>query len=92
MVGTLSQPNDQRTDGPFATLERARDAVRESDKKQAGDVLVLLRGGSYQLKKTVVFGLQDSGQGDSHVTYKLIPARRLFLAQDRKSKIGWTVV
>ena len=89
--GTLSQPNDQRTDGPFATLERARDAVRESDKKQAGDVLVLLRGGSYQLKKTVVFGLQDSGQGDSHVTYKAYPGETPVFSSGQEIK-NWKPV
>ena len=71
--GTLSQPNGQQTDGPFATLERARDAVRESGRNQSVDVVVLIRGGTYQLKKTVMFGLQDSGQGDSTVTYAAWP-------------------
>ncbi len=67
--GTSSEPNAQQTDGPFATLERARDAVRESAKSRSGDVVVLVRGGTYRLKKTVVFGLQDSGRGDSTITY-----------------------
>ena len=28
--GTLASPNAAKTDGPFATLQRARDAVRET--------------------------------------------------------------
>ena len=32
--GTLAAPNAQRSDGPFATLERARDAVRDLKKQQ----------------------------------------------------------
>jgi hypothetical protein len=44
--GTLSEPNDPRTDGPFATLQRARDAVRESLKNRSGDIVVLIRGGN----------------------------------------------
>jgi hypothetical protein len=71
--GTFSEPTAQRTDGPFATLERARDAVRESGKDQLGDVVVLVRGGTYRLTKTVVFGLQDSGSGDSKITYAAWP-------------------
>jgi len=71
--GTASKPNEQGTDGPFATLDRARDAVRESGKTRSGDVVVLVRGGTYRLKKTVVFGLSDSGQGDSTITYSAYP-------------------
>jgi len=54
--GQLDQPNPTSTDGPFATLARARDAVREL--KRHGDqqeILVLIRGGVYRLKETVGF-------------------------------------
>ncbi|MDH7570140.1 MAG: hypothetical protein QHJ73_11205, partial [Armatimonadota bacterium] len=34
--GTLSAPNQGRTDGPFATLERARDAIRQLKKREGG--------------------------------------------------------
>ncbi|QDU37998.1 hypothetical protein Mal4_23180 [Maioricimonas rarisocia] len=71
--GTLPEPNAGRTDGPFATLERARYAVRESGKNRSGDVVVLIRGGTYRLKETVVFGVHDSGRGDSTVTYAAYP-------------------
>src|SRR6056297_2047047 len=49
--GRLAEPSPQRTDGPFASLARARDAVRESlnsvresDDGQSRDVVVLVRG------------------------------------------------
>ncbi|PHS04867.1 MAG: peptidase, partial [Blastopirellula sp.] len=71
--GTISEPNDLRTDGPFSTIERARDEVRRSGKNRSGDVLILIRGGTYQLKKTVVFGIEDSGQEDTTVTYAAYP-------------------
>lgn len=71
--GTLAVPNQQQSDGPFATLERARDAVRESGQNRSGDVTVLIRGGTYRLAKTVVFSLQDSGHGESTVTYAAYP-------------------
>jgi len=71
--GTLAKPNGQRTDGPFATLARARDAVRESGNFQSEDVTVLIREGTYRLTKTVVFGLQDSATGGSTVTYAAYP-------------------
>ena len=71
--GQLAEPNAQQTDGPFATLERARDAVRELKQEQAKNIVVLIRGGSYQLSKTIVFGLEDSGVGKSTITYAAFP-------------------
>lgn len=48
-------------DGPIATLEEARLQVRELKKQQPGQpVEVLIKGGVYPLRETVVFGLKDS--------------------------------
>ncbi len=71
--GTLAAPNAQRNDGPFATLERARDAVRDLKKQKASNIIVLVREGTYRLNETVVFGMQDSPQGDSTITYAAYP-------------------
>lgn len=71
--GTLPEPNSKRTDGPFSTLQRARDAVRESIRNRSGDVVVLIRGGTYCLNRTVVFGIKDSPGGDSTITYAAYP-------------------
>jgi len=67
--GTLAEPDAQKNDGPFASLERARDAVRELKQKKAGDIVVLIRGGNYALDQTVVFGLEDAGQKEASITY-----------------------
>ena len=46
--GQLNQPNRQGTDGPFATLVRARDAVRALKRRRDKQtILVLIRGGVY---------------------------------------------
>ncbi|WP_442512196.1 right-handed parallel beta-helix repeat-containing protein [Novipirellula sp. SH528] len=71
--GTAAEPNAQQTDGPFATLGRARDAVRELNASQSADIVVLVRGGTYRLNKTIVFGLQDSPQDDATITYAAYP-------------------
>ncbi|MCC9654566.1 right-handed parallel beta-helix repeat-containing protein [Rhodopirellula sp. JC737] len=71
--GTLSEPNGLRTDGPFATLQRARDAVRKSGKNRSGDVVVFIRGGIYRLNKTVVFGVQDAPINEATITYAAYP-------------------
>ncbi|NND95977.1 MAG: right-handed parallel beta-helix repeat-containing protein [Pirellulaceae bacterium] len=89
--GTLAEPNPQRTDGPFATLERARDAVGQWKRSQTGDVTVLIRGGTYRLIKTVVFGLKDSGQNDSIVTYAAYPGETPVFSSGQEIK-DWRTV
>ena len=84
--GTLSRPNSQGTDGPFATLTRARDAVRDLKKRKSTDILVLVREGTYPLEKTVVFGLQDSAEGDSTVTYAAYPGETPVFSSGREIK------
>lgn len=89
--GTLADPNAQGTDGPFASLERARDAVRGSEKKRSNDVVVLIRDGLYPLSKTVVFGREDSGEGDFTVTYAAYPSETPVFSSSREIT-GWRTV
>ena len=61
-TGKLEQPNQDKTDGPFATIEKARDAIRilkETKKLPKGNVVVEIRGGVYELTKTVEFEAND---------------------------------
>ncbi|MBL8994839.1 MAG: right-handed parallel beta-helix repeat-containing protein, partial [Spirochaetia bacterium] len=59
--GTLAAPNSAKTDGPFLSPPRARDALRESKKKNAsGPFVVELREGTYPLSETLVFRAEDS--------------------------------
>jgi hypothetical protein len=89
--GSLAERDAQGTDGPFATLERARDAVRELKKSKRTDIVVLVRGGIYQTRKTVVFGLADSGAGDSTITYAAYPGERPVFSSGRQIE-GWKMV
>ena len=73
-TGTLTKPNAQKSDGPFTSLERARNAVRELKAEEVGkDIIVQIRGGEYQLGETLVFGLEDSGTNDTTITYEAFP-------------------
>ena len=59
---------------PFATLARARDAVR--DKKVPApdrDFTVLIRGGTYRMRETLVFALPDSAAPGRSITYAAFP-------------------
>ena len=68
--GALPAPNEARTDGPFATIARARDAVRQEKRTVAKkDFVVLFRGGIYRLAETVVFSLDDAAPQGGTITY-----------------------
>ena len=90
--GTLPEPNVPGTDGPFATLQRARDAVRESGKNRSVDVVVLIRGGIYRLNKTVVFfGVQDGPTSDATVTYAAYPGETPVFSSAQEIN-GWNTL
>lgn len=56
--GKLAEPNAEKTDGPFRTLEKARDAVRTLPKEGAPKTVVV-RGGTYELSQPFVLGAED---------------------------------
>ncbi|MGJ8650346.1 MAG: right-handed parallel beta-helix repeat-containing protein [Opitutaceae bacterium] len=87
--GTLAAPDAR--DGPFATLARARDAVRELKQQRTTDIVVFIREGTYRLDETVVFGLEDSGVGDATVTYAAYPGETPIFSSGREIK-GWRKV
>jgi hypothetical protein len=78
--GELAEPNAAGTDGPFATLARARDAIRQWKSQSGGQVplavKVLVRGGQYSLAETLTLTAEDSGTAKMPVVYGPIPARR----------------
>ena len=66
--GTLAQP--------FATLERARDAIRTLKAHgglPAGGVRVVVRGGTYRLRETFALSAQDSGDALQPIVYQSAP-------------------
>ncbi|TWU46921.1 right-handed parallel beta-helix repeat-containing protein [Rubripirellula reticaptiva] len=89
-AGTLPDPDQSGGNGPFATLQRARDAVRELG-TPSKSVLVHVRGGTYRLSETVVFGLEDSPQGDSTITYAAYPGETPVFSSG-KEIAGWKKV
>jgi parallel beta-helix repeat protein len=52
-------------DGPFVTLKRARDAIREQRNRGiTTQFTILVRGGTYRLNETLTLGPEDSGTND----------------------------
>ena len=81
--GTLKEPDEQKNDGPFATLARARDAVRELKKSgMAKNIHVQIRGGHYRIHETIVFGVDDSGEGDFSIAYEAYPNEEPVFSSD----------
>jgi len=71
--GTLAEPNAAKSDGPLASLERARNEIRK--RKQAGGlpdggVTVSIAGGLYERGQTFELGPEDSGTEKSPIAYR----------------------
>jgi len=74
---------------PFATIQRAREAVR--GKIMDGltrDILVEIRGGTYPVTETLTFGPEDSGTEKFSITYAAAPGEQVILSGGRKIT-GW---
>jgi hypothetical protein len=88
--GRLTEANAARTDGPFATLERARDEVRRL--KAAGPLAqpvdIRLRGGIYRVGRAIEFTPEDSGSAATPVTYAAYPGERPVISGGRPIS-GW---
>lgn len=74
---------------PFATLERARDAVRAA--KSGGPVTVEVRGGLYEMKRPLVLTEQDSGTARNPILWRTPKGRTARLVGGR-FVTGWKLV
>src|SRR5262245_31178740 len=74
---TGSDINPGTRNRPFATLERAREAVRTTGIGKVRKVIV--HGGSYELRATLTLGPQDSGTASRPVTWQSAPGESVRL-------------
>lgn len=79
--GTLSSPNDGKTDGPFASLVKARDASR-----LAKGATVYVREGTYFLNEPLILTSEDSG-----TTFSAYENEKPIISGGRQIK-GWKKV
>src|SRR3990172_6911036 len=79
---------------PFATIERARAAVRDLARPlPTGGVTVYLRGGTYIRTSTFALGRPDSGEPGSALTYTAYPGEAVrLLGGVVLPAAGWSVV
>jgi hypothetical protein len=85
--GRLPSPNSEDSDGPFATLEVARDAIRRH-KEEASfpeeGFTVSVREGTYASEVAFTFDERDSGQPDAPIVYRAFPRENPILSGGRK--------
>ena len=89
--GKLKSPNKAKTDGSFATITRARDAIRSLSAKvrKSARIQVLIRGGRYQLTEPLVFLPEDSGTKAYPITYQAYRSEIPVISGGREIA-GWT--
>jgi hypothetical protein len=68
-TGRLASPNATRTDGPLASLEGARQAVRRLSRPLTEPVQVTFAAGTYRINREVTFDAGDAGESGRTITY-----------------------
>ncbi len=71
--GRLAAPNRDSSDGPFVTLSRARDAIRQLKKTSGlpdGGVTVWIAPGMYCLEQGLELTAEDSGLAGKPIVYR----------------------
>ena len=87
--GKVAEPKDN--DGPFASIGRARDAIRQWKAAQGGlkePVTVRIRGGEYFLSETISFTPEDSGTQQCPISYEAFPGEQPVLCGGQ-TITGW---
>ena len=62
--------NPGTVEAPFKTIQKARDAVRQINRKMDGDIIVYLCGGTYRIDETILFDQRDSGTEKQRIIYQ----------------------
>lgn len=88
--GRLPAPNRSKRDGPFATMARARDAVRQmhATERKRRPATVFLRRGTYFLSEPIVFTPDDSGTKEAPVAYRAYGDGAVVISGGRRIT-GW---
>jgi parallel beta-helix repeat protein len=91
-TGTEPSPASDLSDGPFATLERAVEFLRQVKKSQGGTlrqpVCILLREGTHFLAKPLYLTPEDSGTAENPVVFASYPGEQAVVSGGFLVK-GW---
>ena len=80
--GRLANPTPDQTDGPFRTLERARDRIRELEGRAATTepVAVIVDEGVYTFDRSFTLNERDGGAPGAPVIYQARPGKKVILS------------
>lgn len=82
--------NPGTKDKPFQTIDHARDRVSTVTGTMSEDIVVYLRGGTYELASSVIFDANDSGTNGHTVAYKAFPGETPIVSGGQAIK-GWSL-
>ncbi|MBP8130980.1 MAG: right-handed parallel beta-helix repeat-containing protein [Candidatus Hydrogenedentes bacterium] len=85
--GRIAEPSRDGTDGPFATIQHARDVVRTLPKDYP--IMVFVREGVYPVAEPIRFAPEDSGGPNGPVIYTAYRSEKPVLHGGRVVT-GWT--
>jgi len=76
---------------PFATIEKARDKIRELKQNKGFDnsIKVFLREGTYSLDKTFTLTSEDSGEIGKEITYQAYFGEKVIISGGKKINLNW---
>ena len=87
--GKLPSPNADKTDGPFASIPRALDALKASSTRGG---TILLRAGSYRLEKTLDLYPPNSGTDTHPLVIAGYPGEKVEIDGSMPISGAWTKV
>ena len=85
--GKLREANRRKTDGPFASLEKAREAIRALKRNGGslkGGITVYIREGVFPRNETFRLTVEDSGTGASPIVWRTYPPEKVQLVGGRE--------
>ena len=89
-VATDGNENNPGTkDKPFATLTRARDAVRQIKKRTSEPITVHVRGGTYYLSEPIIFTPEDSVTEENPITYTAYGNEKVTISGAVELELNW---
>lgn len=78
--GRLARPNAAKSDGPLASLDGARLAVRKLPRPLVEPVRVVVAGGTYRIDQAVAFDGRDSGENGRVISYEAAPGAEVIIS------------
>jgi len=84
-----SDENPGTMQKPFATVEKAKNTVREMVTTSREPIQILLRKGTYYLKQPLELSSDNSGTAEAPVTYAAYPGERVTLSGGCRLDCHW---